>query len=150
MIKLILNILLIFICLGHAEAQSRKSSLELGMSQYEVLSSWGAPQDKSERESARIEVWSYPEGDLFFHEGSLVGAPSLSVLTADSIDPRMEAKGLDSVSNTAPVPPTVRPPTRELNSAEKDSVMMEVFRSVPSEPDAPAGAKPVERNLPEG
>ncbi len=135
---------------GALSAQSRKVPLELGMNQYQVLSNWGAPIDKSERESARTEVWSYQSGDVVFHEGVVIKAPM--IYNNPEVDTSQKRSDLKPKLAPTPTSIPVKPPTRELNSAERDTVMMEVLRSVPSEPDNPAAAgapKAVERNIPE-
>lgn len=49
----------------------RQGPLELGMDAGEVLTAWGPPKSRLERETAREEIWEYPRGRAVFALGKL-------------------------------------------------------------------------------
>ena len=49
----------------------RQGPLELGMDAREVLTAWGPPSSRLERETAREEIWEYPRGRAVFALGKL-------------------------------------------------------------------------------
>lgn len=54
------------------EAEIRPPDLEVGLSQAGVLTRWGAPAEKHERETKREEEWSYRGGmRVVFREGKV-------------------------------------------------------------------------------
>jgi hypothetical protein len=58
---------------GAVRAETRPAELEVGLSQGAVLSRWGAPLEKEERETKRHEVWRYRGGSqVAFAEGKVV------------------------------------------------------------------------------
>lgn len=62
-----------------AEISSAQLITELseGMSQSEVLQTWGAPNEKIEQEAKRIDIWIYDDSRVSFLEGKLVGIESI-------------------------------------------------------------------------
>jgi hypothetical protein len=55
-----------------AVAAEKRPALKAGQPYQEVLKLWGAPVEREERESARLDVWHYPFGKVRFHEGRVV------------------------------------------------------------------------------
>lgn len=125
-----------------AESKEPRPALIAGMSIEDVLKGWGAPDDKTEREVKREEVWHYLEGDMTFREGKLVSYPG-----SDS-----GVKNYDT-SYGAPSDPeggTSRHSHTKLQHQSKngkslngnvsiDDVFNEVLKSMPPDSD---GAKP--------
>lgn len=53
------------------------TELSEGMSQNEVLQTWGAPKEKIEQEAKRVDIWIYDDSKVSFLEGKLVGIESI-------------------------------------------------------------------------
>lgn len=51
---------------------TRDYSIKSGMTQQEILSLIGAPQEKKENEVKRQELWIYPNSKFLFKEGKLI------------------------------------------------------------------------------
>jgi hypothetical protein len=106
--------------IGHAQTLSKK--IPAGATYGEVLSLWGEPSDKVEKEVKGQVVWYYPDGaKVVFKEGKVRSWRPTKALLAQQND--------QQVSKIPPTPAVLSGETRDL--------VRDIAKEVPSGPDVP-------------
>ncbi len=112
--------LLLFALLPGADAQKRLPPLSNGMNYSDVIAMWGAPESKQERESKRDDIWVYPKGKVFFHEGRVVGW----------VDKTAIALTLQGQEDSAPKSGLAKP--GQGKTEEVEQILNEIMKELPS------------------
>lgn len=132
---LCMAIIMFALPLGVAMSQERE--LIAGLSMEEVKNRWGEPLDRVEKESRRVEVWSYPAGEIIFLEGKLTKFP-LSQTNAHSGATLADSPGS---ARSAPIPPGSSGDlaANDVQGEDQTNVFADVLRAIPDDTSEKAG-----------
>lgn len=125
---LLVSFLSFLILSPSAHCESRQD-LSKGMSFSEVLTSWGSPDEKIEKESRREVVWIYGDKSVSFREGRVVSAPGIETAKSENSSTLNIHKGGKKVAD-------VENGTEGNSPVAMDEIFNEVMRSIPPDQDS--------------
>lgn len=111
-----------------ALAEKTKPPLQLGATTGQVLTSWGEPTEKIERELKHEVVWNYPQGAFVtFKKGQVI---AYQIAGGQVVDAKSQARQIAAQQTVAAAP------TEVIAGATRDLVR-DIAKELPSSPDAP-------------
>lgn len=111
-----------------ALAEKTKPPLQLGASTGQVLTSWGEPTEKIERELKHEVVWNYPQGAFVtFKKGQVI---AYQLAGGQVVDAKSQARQIAAQQTVAAAP------TEVIAGTTRDLVR-DIAKELPSSPDAP-------------